>query len=110
MILLLGVVMFHLTCFGWLLFRAQNLGTIAAFLEGVVLHPVASEQTWIDFLLVIKFGWFLVLFQVLQAITQTQDPLRRWHWFIRLNVWIFVFMSLLALSASGGQEFIYFAF
>jgi alginate O-acetyltransferase complex protein AlgI len=109
-ILLLGVVMFHLTCFGWLLFRAQNLGTIAAFLEGVVLHPVASEQTWIDFLLVFKFGWFLVLFQVLQAITQTQDPLRRWHWFIRLNVWIFVFMSLLALSASGGQEFIYFAF
>ena len=109
-VLLLGILMFHLTCIGWLLFRAQNVGTIVAFLEGIVLHPVASEQTWIDLLQVMKYCWFLVLFQVAQAITRTQDPLRRWPWFVRLNIWIFVFMSLFALSAGGGQEFIYFAF
>ena len=71
---------------------------------------MASEQTWIDLLQVMKYCWFLVLFQVAQAVTRTQDPMRRWHWFARLNVWIFIFMSLLALSAGGGQEFIYFAF
>lgn len=109
-VLLLGILMFHLTCIGWLLFRAQNVGTIVAFLEGIILHPVASDQTWADLLQVFKYGWFLVLFQVAQAVTRTQDPLRRWHWFLRLNVWIFVFMSLFALSARGGQDFIYFAF
>ena len=109
-VLLLGILMFHLTCIGWLLFRAQNVGTIVAFLEGIILHPVASEQTWVDLLQVFKYGWFLVLFQVAQAFTRTQDPMRRWHWFARLNIWIFVFMSLLALSARGGQEFLYFAF
>ncbi len=109
-VLLLGILMFHLTCIGWLLFRAQNVGTIVAFLEGIVLHPVASEQTWIDLGQVLKYGWFLILFQMAQAFTRTQDPMHRWHWFVRLNVWIFVVMSLVALSSRGGQEFIYFAF
>ena len=62
-VLLLGILMFHLTCIGWLLFRAQNVGTIVAFLEGIILHPVASDQTWADLLQVFKYGWFLVLFE-----------------------------------------------
>ncbi len=109
-ILLLGVLMFHLTCIGWLLFRAQNVGTIVAFLEGIILHPVASATTWVDFMIVVKYGWFLILFQIAQGLTRTQDPLHRWHWFVRLNVWLFVCMSLLAMSARSGQEFLYFAF
>lgn len=109
-ILLLGLLMFHLTCIGWLLFRAQNVGTIVVFLEGIFLNPIASEQTWTDLAQVVKFGWFLVLFQIAQAVTRTQDPMRRWHWFVRLNIWIFIVMSLFALSARGSQEFIYFAF
>ena len=109
-ILLLGILMFHLTCIGWLLFRAQNVGTIVAFLEGIILHPVASATTWVDLMIVLKYGWFLVLFQIAQGITRTQDPLHRWHWFARLNVWLFVCMSLLAMSARSGQEFLYFAF
>jgi hypothetical protein len=36
--------------------------------------------------------------------------LQRWPWFVRLNVWVFVLMSLLGLSAIVGQQFIYFAF
>ena len=109
-ILLLGLLMFHLTCIGWLLFRAQNVGTIVVFLEGIFLNPIASDQTWSDLTQVVKFGWFLVVFQIAQAITRTQDPMRRWPWFVRLNIWIFILMSLFALSARGSQEFIYFAF
>ena len=109
-IFLFGILMFHLTCIGWLLFRAQNVETIIAFLEGIVLHPVASEQTWLDLLSVFKYCWFLVAFQIAQGVLQTQDPMRRWHWFARLNIWIFILMSLNAMSAQGGQEFIYFAF
>jgi hypothetical protein len=51
-----------------------------------------------------------VLFQVIQAVTKTLDPLPRLHWFARLNIWMFVIMSLLALSVKNSQEFIYFDF
>ena len=108
--LLLGIVMFHLTCIGWLLFRASNIETVQVFLVGIFTSPFASEQTWLDLSALFFFGWFLVLFQIGQAVTGELDLMKRLNWFVRLNVWIYIIMSLLTFSQSEGQEFIYFAF
>ena len=108
--LILGAVMFQLTCYGWLLFRAQNLETIAIFTQSIFLHPHASAQTWTYLARIVEFQWFLLLFQIVQGVTGDLDPMRRWHWFVRLNVWIYVIMSIAALAAGGVQEFIYFDF
>ena len=107
---LLGLAMFHLTCVGWLLFRAQNVTTIRVFLESILLHPGGSAEAAALFKDLVYYSWFLVVFGAIQAITGTLTPMKRWHWFIRLNVWIFVIMSLLRLSRGTGHEFIYFAF
>ena len=56
------------------------------------------------------FGWFLLLFQVGQALTGELDLMKRLHWFVRLNIWIYVIMSLITFTEDMGQEFIYFAF
>ncbi len=106
----MGLLMFHFTCIGWLLFRAQNVETIGIFLESIILHPVASGQTFSDLKDILFYGWFLLLFQVIQERTNDLNPMRRWHWFWRLNVWLYILMSLWTLSSAGGQEFIYFAF
>ena len=108
--LLLGIVMFHLTCIGWLLFRASNIETVQVFLVGIFTSPFASEQTWLDLSALFFFGWFLILFQIGQAVTGELDLMKRLNWFVRLNVWIYIIMSLLTFSQSEGQEFIYFAF
>lgn len=105
-----GVLTFHIVCLGWLIFRAQNLTTIGIFLQSIFLHPHWSPEA-VDCLKdLIFFTWFLVLFQVFQATKENLYLMPRIPQFARLNVWIFVFMSLLSLSSSGGQEFIYFAF
>lgn len=105
-----GLVMFHLTCFGWLLFRAQSVTAIGVFLQAIVTRPGWSPEATEVVRNVIYYGWFLVAFQVLQARTGTLDPMKRMHWFLRLNIWIFVLMSLLALAPEQKQAFIYFAF
>jgi D-alanyl-lipoteichoic acid acyltransferase DltB (MBOAT superfamily) len=105
-----GLLMFHLTCLGWLLFRAQNITTVRVFLESILLHPNWSPAAAAHFKDLLFYSWFLVVFQVLQAVTGTLNPMSRWNWFVRLNVWLFVLMSLLAFSAKTGQAFIYFAF
>jgi len=107
---LMGLWMFHLTCIGWLLFRAQNLETIQAFLTSIVWHPNPSPLFWEQAGEVIRIGWFLVAFQIVQGVTGRLEPLQGAHWFIRLNVWIMILMSLLVLSSPERQEFIYFAF
>ena len=104
------LVMFHLVCFGWLLFRAPNLAAVGIFLHSIFLHPhwspEAAEALW----RLVFYGWFFVLFELVLAGTQTRRPFAGWPWFIRLNIWVFVLLSLLALAARGGREFIYFAF
>jgi len=104
------VVMFHLTCFGWLLFRAQNLNTVGVFLQSILLHPGLSPEAASCFSNVAFYCWFLVLFQAVQGLTGTLNPLPRLPRFVRLNIWLFVIMSILSLAESSGGEFIYFAF
>lgn len=105
-----GVLTFHIVCFGWLIFRAQNLTTIGIFLQSIFLHLHWSPQA-IDCLKSLVFhSWFLVLFQIVQASSKTLNPMAYLPRFVRLNVWIIVIMSLLCIASEGGQEFIYFAF
>ncbi|NLH15536.1 MAG: MBOAT family protein [Phycisphaerae bacterium] len=108
--LIRGMVMFHLVCFGWLLFRAQNLETVGIFLRSILWHPFGSSDAAQAFRTLLFYGGFLVLFQIVQGLTHSLNPLAKAPRFVRLNVYIFLVMSLLALAASGGHEFIYFAF
>jgi len=105
-----AIVMFNLVCLGWLLFRAQNLQAINTFLESIILHPHWSVEAVEAAKKLVFYVWFLVLFQVLQGTMGTLNPMQRWPWFVRLNVWLFVIMSLLSLAVHGSREFIYFAF
>lgn len=107
---LLWFIMLHLTMFGWLLFRAKNITTVAVFLQSILLHPHWSPLATEALRDLVFYGWLLIVFQIIQYKMKTLDPMARWHWFARLNVWILVIMSLLALASSEGKEFIYFAF
>ncbi len=108
--LMMWSAMFVFTLLGWLLFRARNLATIALFLQSMFLRPFASEQTLLDIRQLLFYAWFLIVFQVLQVVSGKLNPVKDWHWFVQLNVWIFIIMSAFALAPIGKQEFIYFAF
>lgn len=105
-----GVIMFHIVCLGWLVFRAQNLTTIALFLKSIFLHPHWSFEAIECLKGLIYYSWFLILFQVVQGLSGKLSPIAQWPWFARLNVWVLLIVSLISLAAKGGQEFIYFAF
>ena len=102
--------MFHLICLGWLIFRAQNLTTIGLFLKSIVLHPHWSPEAVECLNGLLFYSWFLVLFQVIQGLSGKLNPIVRWPWFARLNVWILLLISLISLAVKDSQEFIYFAF
>ena len=105
-----SLVMFHVICFGWLIFRADNLTTISVFLQSIFLHPHWSPAAVGALRSLVFYSWFLVLFQIVQGLVGKLNPMAQWPWFVRLNVWLFVLMSLITLASTGGQEFIYFAF
>ena len=105
------LIMFHLTCLGWLLFRAQNVTTVQVFLRGILLNPHGSPETLQLARDLLFYTWFL-----LEGSSSCRPgrgrwtPSRRCIGSSRLNIWIFVIMSLFALGAQKPQAFIYFAF
>lgn len=105
-----GLVMFHLTCYGWLLFRAQNMTAIAVFTESIFLHPFGSEAAWAAMQDVLFYGSFLLVYQLAQVLSGTLDPLARAGFFVRVTAWTILVMGLLAFASHKQQAFIYFAF
>ncbi len=108
--LILMIIMFGLTCMGWLIFRAQNLTTIWVFIKAVFIL-LNDFHGCIPFLGDLAFfTWFLILFQFIQYYTKLLYPIKKFHWFIRLNIWIYIILSIIVLTPSVKIEFIYFAF
>jgi D-alanyl-lipoteichoic acid acyltransferase DltB (MBOAT superfamily) len=105
-----GVVMFCFVLYGWLIFRAQNLETIGVFTEAIFLHPRGSAEAVADFRTLLFYAHPLIIFQALQVYFGTMNPMIKWPVLIRVAVWTFMIMSILALAPSEGGEFIYFAF
>ena len=108
--ILMIIFFFQLTCIGWLIFRAETPETIVSYLGGILFNPLTAPETWELLKTLLFYSWFLIVFQVLQYKANNLNPMQNWHWFIRLNIWVYIIMSLLVLAAAGGQEFIYFAF
>lgn len=104
------IIMFHLVCFGWLLFRAQNMTTVALFIKSIFGHFSISAESLAMLKSILFYGWFLVLFQCIQIYTKTLEPLKNMHWFVRLNIWLFILIAMITLAPQKAQEFIYFAF
>ena len=106
----LVVGMFHLTCLGWLIFRAPDVGTIASFLKIIfsrfTLSPDGSE--WLVALL--TNCWLLAVIEVWQVISKSEAFVLRQPYVVRLHVWLLVLCSLVFLAAGTGKDFIYFAF
>jgi D-alanyl-lipoteichoic acid acyltransferase DltB (MBOAT superfamily) len=105
-----GILMFHLVCLGWLLFRAENMATVILFLKAIFTNFKSSTYTFEEFRDLAFYSWFLIGFQTLQAFNRNLNLMKNSPWFLKINVWLFVITSLFSLGQSNSNEFIYFAF
>jgi alginate O-acetyltransferase complex protein AlgI len=103
-------LMFHLTCIGWLLFRADSFGTVLQ-----IAHRILTDLHWTPFtaasLATIVF--YCGLFEAIELATDGEHHLRRLNdlaWPMRATVYVFVTLMLIIFPAESSREFIYFQF
>lgn len=108
--ILCGVIMFHLVCFGWLLFRSQNLYTVGVFLDSIATNFQWNSQAADCFQNIMFYSWFLLIYQSFQYSSKSLLPNRFLPMLARITVWAFVIMSIFRLASGESQAFIYFAF
>ncbi|GAB4424015.1 MAG: MBOAT family protein [Anaerolineae bacterium] len=102
------LLVFHLVCFGWLIFRAENLAQIGHFLQAIWQTPTTGlpAAIWP----VLLYGGPLLIIQGLQQRANTWNVFGRWRPLPRGLVYASLFYLLLLYGDFGGEEFIYFQF
>lgn len=103
--------MFHLTCFGWLLFRANSVGQVGDMLSSLVsvdfsLSLADQQNAWKLVLLCAP----LVILQAGQEYTKNLNFIPSLSILPRSIIYSATVMALLALGSFGQQQFIYFQF
>lgn len=100
-------VMFILTVFGWLLFRAESMGDVAQFLVGIFAVTPSVETEWATVLPLVAG---LISVQILQVMRRELEVFGSLGGVAGLTLRSLVGYSLVFLAAGGNQQFIYFDF
>jgi len=103
----LVAMMFALTLFGWLLFRAPDLATVGGFVSGLAGNGGWGAAPWAA---LAGFVAPLLLVQAWQLRRGELEFIPPLPGFVRLNVVLFLIFSLIFLAPAAPSAFIYFDF
>jgi D-alanyl-lipoteichoic acid acyltransferase DltB (MBOAT superfamily) len=104
-------VMFHLTCYGWLIFRARSAGQIGD-LTAALAGSFAPSTVDVHGLLVplALYVTPLVLVQAIEASTDDLLIVPKLPLAVRYSLYAATFYLTMLFGNFGGSEFIYFQF
>ena len=104
------VVMFHLTCLGWLIFRSQSIGQLNKMLYIVFTNfhfsTISLHWAW----QIAALTWPLFVTQILQKASANTNVVLNLSTFSRSAVYATLLIMLFSFGNFGGQPFIYFQF
>jgi D-alanyl-lipoteichoic acid acyltransferase DltB (MBOAT superfamily) len=109
--LVLGLLYFQVTCYGWLIFRAQSVQQLAHFTR-LIFTDLRVTSTTIDSLLLpmLQVVVPLLMLHVYQARKGSEDAPLRWPLLARYALYAAVFYFVLLWGDFEGAQFIYFQF
>lgn len=106
------VVFFHLVCFGWMLFRAQDLEHFWFLMSQVVFNFQFSLHT--DQLLLIErllfYSFIPITYQYLQYKRESFYPVFAWPVLPRGIYYLILFYGIVIFGSNNAQSFIYSQF
>jgi D-alanyl-lipoteichoic acid acyltransferase DltB (MBOAT superfamily) len=110
--LLSRVLMFHATCYGWLLFRANSFEQIIKFTRALVGgYPVVIAGILVSSIPVILLcGMTLWLLETWARNSDDPSGVPGWRWGLGPLVSSLMFASIVLLAPPTAQSFIYFQF
>jgi alginate O-acetyltransferase complex protein AlgI len=104
-------IMFHLTCYGWLIFRSRSAGQIADLTSGLVSNFVPRSVNIAGLLVpLLLYVTPLLLVHGFEAWFNDVLVVRRLPLLVRYTVYAATFYLTMLFGNFGGSEFIYFQF
>lgn len=101
------IVMFHLVCVGWILFRATSLAESVLFLEAFTNLTAFSLPPKAYLLGLIGP---LALVELLQYVMKEEYPVFRWPAPVRVACYVTAYLTIMVIGRWDATAFIYFQF
>ncbi len=102
--------MFHLTCLGWLLFRARSVGQVGSFLGHIATFAPGEGNAAA---LVAQLLLFVGMLTAVELWARNRDDVREaplWRWGVGPAVVVALWTAFLLLRSTESAQFIYFQF
>jgi alginate O-acetyltransferase complex protein AlgI len=105
------VGMFHLTCYGWLIFRSKSVGQIGELTADLVerFHPSTAALSTLGLPLLFYAGPLLVV-HAFEAAHDDPAVVFRWPLLVRYSAYAAIFYLIVLFGDFAGAQFIYFQF
>jgi D-alanyl-lipoteichoic acid acyltransferase DltB (MBOAT superfamily) len=104
------VVMFHVACLGWLMFRAETMADVWMMLARIFTDPRLSVAVINTTGMMIVLSLPLLILDLAQEIVDDELVVFRWPAPVRGLVYFIVLSYLFAFGAPAGRAFVYFQF
>lgn len=105
-----GLVMFHLVCFGWVMFRAESMHQVWIFMERIALHFEMTPYAKLLFGLIAFYALPFLLFEYWLEKRKNVMGLMEVPWLARGLVYVYFVVMLQLCPPEQAHEFIYFQF
>lgn len=108
----LGAIgMFHLTCLGWLIFRAESVGQFVDLLHALTTGPWTPSASWQHYgLRVLFYAGPLLALHGAEAARDDLNLVPKWRPIWRYTVAVALMYLIVLFGDFQGSEFIYFQF
>lgn len=103
------LIMFHLTCFGWLLFRVENMDQFIGMIHSLGNWEYTSELTS-GLRQVLFFGLIPMTINFFQFKTKSGNYINTFYRPIRIIIYVLMYYLIFGFGEFGIKEFIYFQF
>ncbi|MFV0365382.1 MAG: MBOAT family O-acyltransferase [Mangrovibacterium sp.] len=113
-VLIRQVITFHVVCFAWIFFRANDIDSILRMLYQIQANfiPPFTSDEWLLFLptgIVLLVGFVIITVPI-----QAKESIRGWfirqHWLLKSLLSLIIILLIQQVSQMGSQPFIYFRF
>ena len=106
------IILFHLVCLGWMIFRSQDYSQFIALLEQMIFdfHITMDDGQILMIKKLILWATIPALYQYFQIYSRTLRPVFSWPVYARALTYVALFYFIIIFGLNNAQSFIYFQF
>lgn len=104
------LLMFHLTCLGWVLFRVENMNDFFVIVGAGLSDWTVTPKGFTDLMSLLGYSLVVILMQIYQYQKNDLMIVKRLPVWVRTLLYVIMYLSLVLGGAHAGKQFLYFQF